>query len=84
MSGFESMKFKFCLQETSCSLNLALISNNEFKSLTIPFLLIVLIGDAIIYDLLLTAIPIFLSPKSITKRVCDVLCYLIKILGLII
>tara|TARA_Y100000590_G_C15470686_1_gene920045 strand:+ start:78 stop:503 length:426 start_codon:yes stop_codon:yes gene_type:complete len=40
-------------------------------------------GVAIVLDLSLTAIPIFLSPKSRPIRVCDVLIFLTKSLGLV-
>ena len=40
-------------------------------------------GEAIVKDLSLTAIPIFLSPKSRPKRLSDVLSFSINFLGLL-
>ena len=58
-------------------------SNNISKSLLMPFLLMVLMGVAIVSDLSLTAIPIVLSPKSRPKSVSDVLSFSINSLGLL-
>ncbi len=60
-----------------------MISFNSLKSLENPFLLIVEIGDAIVSDLSLTAIPIVLSPKSRPRRVSDVLSISTNSLGLV-
>ena len=48
-----------------------------------PFLLIVVIGVAIVRDLSLTATPIFFSPKSRPKSVSDVLSFLINFFVLV-
>ena len=45
--------------------------------------MIVIIGDAIVFVLSLTATPIVLSPKSRPSRVCTVLICSIKYLGLV-
>ena len=52
-------------------------------SLAYPFLLMVVMGDAIVKVLSLTAIPIVLSPKSRPKSVSDVLSFSINSLGLL-
>ena len=59
------------------------IDNNFSISFKIPFLLIVIIGVAIVLLLSLTAIPIVLSPKSRPNRVCAILSWSIKSLGLV-
>ena len=61
----------------------AKINNNFSISLKIPFLLIVVIGVAIVLLLSLTAIPIVLSPKSRPNRVCTILSWSIKSLDLL-